>query len=189
MQSTYTHVHEFIFDIKHNKIGKFFYNRLVTFMTSGEIGVHILARHDAITRWRQLMGPTKVYRYDISGLRGGRDTGGNWDSKSKTKALCILSHRTRLEHPDTIRGRFGASDTRNATHGSDSVESATREIGFFFPEFSIKQWYEVEEPAYRRALELVQLDRDKQVVASAENGLAAIKFDEQTLQHRILWQT
>ncbi|GAB1603517.1 nucleoside diphosphate kinase 6-like [Argonauta hians] len=41
---------------------KFFYNRLVTFMCSGPIGVHVLARDDAITSWRRLLGPTRVLR-------------------------------------------------------------------------------------------------------------------------------
>lgn len=41
--------------------GKFFYNRLVTFMSSGHSHIHILARlDDAISTWRTLMGPTKV---------------------------------------------------------------------------------------------------------------------------------
>ncbi|KAH9402196.1 Nucleoside diphosphate kinase 6 [Tyrophagus putrescentiae] len=57
-----------------------------------------------------------------------------------------FSCKTRLEQPTTIRGRFGATDTQNATHGSDSVETASREVAFFFPDFSIAQWAEEEEP-------------------------------------------
>ncbi len=34
----------------------------------------------------------------------------------------------------TIRRLFAESKGRNAVHGSDSDENATREIGFFFPE-------------------------------------------------------
>uniref|UniRef100_T1JFH3 Nucleoside diphosphate kinase-like domain-containing protein n=1 Tax=Strigamia maritima TaxID=126957 RepID=T1JFH3_STRMM len=41
---------------------KFFYNRLVTYMSSGICYAHILAREDAIGAWRRLMGPTKVSR-------------------------------------------------------------------------------------------------------------------------------
>jgi nucleoside diphosphate kinase len=41
---------------------KFFFNRLVTFMTSGPLHVHALAREDAILTWRRLMGPTKVFK-------------------------------------------------------------------------------------------------------------------------------
>ena len=34
--------------------------------------------------------------------------------------------------PGTIRGDFGLTVDRNVIHGSDSVESAEREIGVFF---------------------------------------------------------
>lgn len=33
---------------------------------------------------------------------------------------------------NTIRGKFGTSKQNNAVHGSDSVENAKTEIGFFF---------------------------------------------------------
>uniref|UniRef100_A0A1B6DP29 Nucleoside diphosphate kinase-like domain-containing protein n=1 Tax=Clastoptera arizonana TaxID=38151 RepID=A0A1B6DP29_9HEMI len=66
---------------------KFFYNRLVTFMTSGESEVCILAKENAIKEWRKLMGPTKVYQ-------------------------------SVYTNPDSIRGIYGLTDTRNATHGS-----------------------------------------------------------------------
>ena len=36
--------------------------------------------------------------------------------------------------PGTIRGDFGTAFTENLIHGSDSAESAAREIGIFFPE-------------------------------------------------------
>ena len=35
--------------------------------------------------------------------------------------------------PGTIRGDFGTLFTENLVHGSDSLESAQREIGIFFP--------------------------------------------------------
>uniref|UniRef100_A0A1B6MTL0 Nucleoside diphosphate kinase n=1 Tax=Graphocephala atropunctata TaxID=36148 RepID=A0A1B6MTL0_9HEMI len=88
---------------------KFFYNRLITSMTSGDCEVYVLAKHNAIQDWRQLMGPTKVFQAIFS-------------------------------HPDSLRGMYGLTDTRNATHGSDSKESAAREISIFFPDFSVSQW-------------------------------------------------
>jgi nucleoside-diphosphate kinase len=36
--------------------------------------------------------------------------------------------------PGTVRGDFGLVVTENLVHGSDSVESAEREIGIFFPD-------------------------------------------------------
>ncbi|XP_076985554.1 nucleoside diphosphate kinase 6 isoform X4 [Tamandua tetradactyla] len=57
--------------------------------------------------------------------------------------------RARHLAPDSIRGSFGLTDTRNTTHGSDSVVSASREIAAFFPDFSEQRWYEEEEPQLR----------------------------------------
>ena len=89
--------------------GKFFYNRLVTYMSSGRCQPLILARPGAIGHWRQLMGPTKVFS-------------------------------TRFTQPASIRGQFGLTDTRNSGHGSDSEQTAAREIQFFFPEFDVQEW-------------------------------------------------
>nr|CAD7194970.1 unnamed protein product [Timema douglasi] len=126
---------------------KFFYHRLVSFMTSvgisklikvinpglscvtimqhpvcligsGSVDVHILARKDAVAAWRVLMGPTKVYQAQFS-------------------------------DPNTIRGSYGISDTRNATHGSDSPESAAREIALLFPTFDLHVWSQHQEPSFR----------------------------------------
>jgi nucleoside-diphosphate kinase len=38
-------------------------------------------------------------------------------------------------NPNCIRALYGYSDTRNAVHGSDSEETALKEIKFFFPDF------------------------------------------------------
>ncbi|XP_007066796.2 nucleoside diphosphate kinase 6 isoform X1 [Chelonia mydas] len=101
--------------------GRFFYRRLVEFMTSGPMRAYILAHEDAVARWRSLMGPTKVYR-------------------------------ARNTAPDSIRGAYGLTDTRNTIHGSDSAASARREIAFFFPEFSESLWYQQDEPRLRCGL-------------------------------------
>ncbi len=39
----------------------------------------------------------------------------------------------RTAAPGTIRGDLGILFTENLVHGSDSLDSATREIGIFFP--------------------------------------------------------
>ncbi|NXD30631.1 NDK6 kinase, partial [Spelaeornis formosus] len=57
--------------------------------------------------------------------------------------------RARHSDPDSIRGAYGLTDTRNTTHGSDSRASASREIAFFFPEFDEQRWYEQDEPRLR----------------------------------------
>ncbi|XP_022624867.1 nucleoside diphosphate kinase 6 [Seriola dumerili] len=110
--------------------GRFFYQRLVEFMSSGPMRAYILAREDAIRHWRELMGPTKVFR-------------------------------ARYTSPASIRAQFGLTDTRNTTHGSDSVESAQREIGFFFPDFCADEWMEKEEPLFRSGQ--IQFDHQKQI--------------------------
>ena len=42
------------------------------------------------------------------------------------------SIKAKVERPDSIRAIFGIDGTRNAVHGSDSTESAAREIAFIF---------------------------------------------------------
>jgi len=49
--------------------------------------------------------------------------------------------KTRYESPESIRGLIGLTDTRNSTHGSDSDETATAEIKFFFPEFDYEHFF------------------------------------------------
>ena len=39
--------------------------------------------------------------------------------------------------PGTIRGDLGIETTENLVHGSDSHESAAREIALFFPELAL----------------------------------------------------
>lgn len=59
--------------------GKFFFNRLVTFMTSGCIDLHVIAHSEAITLWRKMLGPTSVYKaqfqdpYSLRGIFGISD--------------------------------------------------------------------------------------------------------------------
>ncbi|XP_072045089.1 nucleoside diphosphate kinase 6-like [Amphiura filiformis] len=98
--------------------GRFFYNRLVGFMSMGPMSVHVLARQNAIKHWRNLMGPTKTFR-------------------------------AKHEAPGSLRARYGLTDTRNATHGSDSDENAKKEIGLFFPDFDVGSWYASEEELFR----------------------------------------
>ena len=99
--------------------GRFFYSRLIHFMSSGPLMANILAGHNAIERWRKLMGPTKVF-----------------------KAI--------HEDPDSIRAKYGITDTRNVTHGSDSPESAEKEIKFFFPEFDFETWKSKESEHFQK---------------------------------------
>ena len=42
--------------------------------------------------------------------------------------------------PGTIRGDFGVSNSFNLVHGSDSAESAVRELGLFFKPDELLDW-------------------------------------------------
>uniref|UniRef100_A0A914VRF4 Nucleoside diphosphate kinase n=1 Tax=Plectus sambesii TaxID=2011161 RepID=A0A914VRF4_9BILA len=85
---------------------KFFYERLIRHITSGPVIALELQTGDStggdpVARWRQLLGPTKVYR-------------------------------TAYESPNSLRGAFGLTDTRNVGHGSDSPQSVADESALFF---------------------------------------------------------
>jgi len=43
------------------------------------------------------------------------------------------SFKAKELKPNSLRAKYGADGTKNAFHGSDSVDSAMREIDFFFP--------------------------------------------------------
>ncbi|XP_076440400.1 nucleoside diphosphate kinase 6-like [Babylonia areolata] len=66
--------------------------------------------------------------------------------------------KTIYEVPDTIRGQFGLTDTRNCSHGSDSEATAKREIEFFFPEFDIDKWHKEMEEVFQSGL--VEFDEE-----------------------------
>lgn len=77
---------------------KDFFNILIDYITSGPVVVMIINGDNAISRVRELMGPTD----------------------------------SRIAKKGTIRGDFGDNITANVVHGSDSKQSAEREIKLFF---------------------------------------------------------
>lgn len=83
--------------------GKHFYESLLEFMASGPVAAVVIEGQECITGFRSLAGATKP-----------------------TEAA-----------PGTIRGDFGrkwaGKVDENIVHGSDSPESAVREIGIWFP--------------------------------------------------------
>lgn len=83
-------------------VGKEFYPDLKKFMMSGLSNILILEADDCVKYWRRLIGPTNV---------------------------CTA----RRHYPFTLRAIYGddLDNSKNACHGSDSVESANREINFF----------------------------------------------------------
>lgn len=81
-----------------------FFQKLVGFMTSGNIRVMVLSRKGAIANWRKLIGPTNPVLAK---------------QQSPTSIRAIYGSQT--------------DNTLNAVHGSDSISSSQREICFFFP--------------------------------------------------------
>jgi nucleoside-diphosphate kinase len=54
-----------------------------------------------------------------------------------TAARQVIGATNPLEAaPGSIRGDFGLEVQTNLVHGSDSLESAARETGLFFPDLS-----------------------------------------------------
>jgi len=81
---------------------KKFYTNLMQYMSSGPVLVLALEGKDVVRRWRTVMGPTNPIE-------------------------------ARQHYPNSIRAVFGGDSIEtNAVHGSDSVESAKRELAFFF---------------------------------------------------------
>ncbi|XP_053318882.1 nucleoside diphosphate kinase 6 isoform X2 [Spea bombifrons] len=79
--------------------GRFFYQRLVEFMSSGPMRAYILAHEDAIQLWRNLMGPTKVFRARITAPETVRGSLGLTDTRNSTHGsdagsfvLCFSFH-------------------------------------------------------------------------------------------------
>lgn len=83
--------------------GKPFYEPLVEFMSSGPIVVAVIEGNDCIKGFRSLAGATNPTEAAPGSIRG--DLGRDWGLKVQ----------------------------QNIVHGSDSTESAEREIGIWFP--------------------------------------------------------
>lgn len=59
------------------------------------------------------------------------------------------AYRAVYEAPACLRAQLGMGDTRNGFHGSDSTESALRELSLVFPEWDVDTWFEKAQEGYR----------------------------------------
>ena len=84
-------------------VGKPFYEPLVAFMSSGPVAAVVAEGHQVIAGFRSIAGTTDPTKAAPGSIRG--DLGRDW----------------------------GLAVQQNLVHGSDSVESAAREIGLWFP--------------------------------------------------------
>ena len=64
----------------------------------------------------------------------------------KTGRLMLGETNPRDSKPGTIRGDFCIDVGRNICHGSDSVESACKEIGMWFEDWELCAWRPVSVP-------------------------------------------
>jgi len=65
-----------------------------------------------------------------------------WEGKNVVKVSRDMIGATNPLNsaPGTIRGDYAVTVGRNVIHGSDSVESAQREIGIWFHQNEIHEW-------------------------------------------------
>ena len=65
-----------------------------------------------------------------------------WEGKDAVGTIRKMMGKTNPLEAElgTIRGDFGIDIGRNVVHGSDSKESASREIGLFFKDEEILNW-------------------------------------------------
>lgn len=65
-----------------------------------------------------------------------------WEGKNAVNAIRKVMGKTNPLEAElgTIRGDFGIDIGRNAVHGSDSLDSAKREISIFFKEDELVDW-------------------------------------------------
>ncbi len=71
-----------------------------------------------------------------------------WEGNNVVASVRKMMGATNPANADigTIRGDFCVDIGRNIVHGSDSVESATREIGIFFKPEELHGWNRTSEP-------------------------------------------
>jgi len=81
-----------------------FYPDLVSFMSSGRVVAAVVEGQRVVEAWRSMMGTTDATKAASGTIRG--DLGRDW----------------------------GNGSTENLVHGSDSPESAAREIALWFPD-------------------------------------------------------
>lgn len=71
-----------------------------------------------------------------------------WEGENIVADLRAMMGKTNPKDalPGTIRGDYAQQTGRNIVHGSDSVESAKREIDLFFNDYELQSWKMTSEP-------------------------------------------
>jgi nucleoside-diphosphate kinase len=71
-----------------------------------------------------------------------------WEGENIVADIRVMMGKTNPKDalPGTIRGDYAQQTGRNIIHGSDSVESAKREINLFFNDYELQTWKMTSEP-------------------------------------------
>jgi len=95
-----------------------------------QMGEELAARHYAEHVEKPFFGELVEF------ITSGPVVAMEWSGESAVSVARTLMGPTNPAEapPGTIRGDFGIIMTNNIVHGSDSVASAERELGIFFPE-------------------------------------------------------
>ncbi|CAI5683636.1 unnamed protein product [Oreochromis niloticus] len=96
--------------------GRFFYQRLVEFMSSGPMRAYILARKDAISHWRELMGPTKVFRARFNSPASIRGQFGLTDTRNTTHGSDFCADEWMKKEEPLFRSGQIRYDHQNQIH-------------------------------------------------------------------------
>ena len=85
----------------------------------------------------------------------------------------------------SLRAKYGTSTRENAVHGSDSHETAARELAFFFPRFKVP-WVPGTEPPIQRTLALIRPDclaghRGKTIIRVRVHNTKGKKYSETSI--------
>jgi len=120
LRLTYAQVSEFY----QEHAGRFFFNDLCGFMTSGPVVAMALERNNAVAHWRAVLGLTDSRK----AAEADRDAGLAYARS--------LDFGVAIPPEPTLRGRYGnmtgTAIWENVGHGSDGDDAAEREIGLVF---------------------------------------------------------
>jgi nucleoside-diphosphate kinase len=103
---------------------------VVVAMDLRSIETELADRHYAEHIERDFYPPLRAF------VTGGPLVAAVLEGDEAVEVVRLLNGATdgRKAAPGSIRGDLALSNRENLVHGSDSVESAQREIGFFFPD-------------------------------------------------------
>lgn len=122
----------------------------LTLLISGPVCIMVLEKQNAIADWRAMIGPT-----DATKAKATHPNRYYKFLSSSLYILCLLKFETWIQYrcqyscyrficsfgfhwspllDFSIRAMCGLDSEKNCVHGSDSLQSAQREISFFFEE-------------------------------------------------------